>query len=96
MKEKIEIDYKEFSKQLKEKILKTDSYLQIEVLISDDIEMPYTVFNRNKCGIIEQAKAIISLKKVIEELEKNPLVLLLSKCISCESETITLKNKGDK
>lgn len=64
------VDGNELMEQIKESMIKKDSYAEIHVMTSTNEMIPYTNINMHNCNDKDIAYLIITLEAIIEDCEE--------------------------
>lgn len=66
----MEVDGNELLEQIKESMIKRDSYAEVHVMANTSELIPYTHINLNNCDEKDIAYLIVALEAIIEDCEK--------------------------
>ena len=66
----MKIDGNELLEQIKESMIKRDSYAEVHVMASTSEIVPYTHINLNSCNEKDIAYLVIALEAIIEDFEE--------------------------
>lgn len=68
---KIDIDYDETMKQMKEDIISKNHYVHIELLIAEDSEQPISTIKLRNISGETYGKAMLAVKQILSTLTEN-------------------------